>query len=229
MITQDDIVQLTTDAKDVFFIYVKHGLSTAKNEIELKLEEKIAELNRPNIQVHVERVDSTTFSPLEPATNKIYAFIPGNTKVMMSGVPEFFLLDNPEGGPGNFTRAMWHLDAQKNNLTLIEYLDINHPEEAQKVREQSEKFRLLHMTTSEVFPPTFEESRKRLLDQYREKSLQEIQTTIASQEKAEARFSVCSGCELFNAASSLCNECGCEMTTKVNLISASCPLSKWDS
>jgi len=42
---------------------------------------------------------------------------------------------------------------------------------------------------------------------------------------ADARYSVCQGCDSLLAG--ICKECGCLMKQKVKLGMASCPLEKW--
>jgi hypothetical protein len=225
--TNDDIGEIAKEAKDVFFIYVKMGMSTEKDVVEIALDEKIANLNRQDIQVFVQHTDPAKFDILKPMVGIIYAFIPGNSQVMMSGTPNFFLLDNPHGEAGNFTRAMWHLDARKNNMTILQHLEIHAPLEAEKIREQQEKGKLLQNTASQVFTTDFEEARQQYLAQFTNKSLEEIVNAVAPLEIAEERFNICGGCDKFNKEIALCNECGCSMATKVNIKNASCPLSKW--
>lgn len=49
----------------------------------------------------------------------------------------------------------------------------------------------------------------------------------STEEQAQKRIDICSQCpELINATKQ-CKKCGCFMTMKVKLASATCPLQKW--
>ena len=44
---------------------------------------------------------------------------------------------------------------------------------------------------------------------------------------AEARFSICEGCEHLLKATNQCKKCGCFMKIKTTLKYAECPINKW--
>jgi hypothetical protein len=44
---------------------------------------------------------------------------------------------------------------------------------------------------------------------------------------APDRMKTCGACDKFDASSSTCKECGCNMLIKAKLVAAKCPLGKW--
>lgn len=46
-------------------------------------------------------------------------------------------------------------------------------------------------------------------------------------EKAEQRFDICKACPELISLTSQCKKCGCVMSLKTKLESASCPIGKW--
>lgn len=44
---------------------------------------------------------------------------------------------------------------------------------------------------------------------------------------AEARFSICKGCEHLTKTTNQCKKCGCLMHLKTQLAAAECPIGKW--
>jgi hypothetical protein len=52
--------------------------------------------------------------------------------------------------------------------------------------------------------------------------------SFVSQDVAEHRITVCGGCPHYTDQGR-CSKCGCYMDKKANLVTAKCPLDKWDS
>ena len=50
---------------------------------------------------------------------------------------------------------------------------------------------------------------------------------IASPVSVESRLEICKTCENFDANSTSCKLCGCNMNLKTRLQSAHCPINKW--
>ena len=48
-----------------------------------------------------------------------------------------------------------------------------------------------------------------------------------SEDMAEQRMNICSGCPELIQATKQCKQCGCFMKMKVKLQNATCPLGKW--
>lgn len=48
-----------------------------------------------------------------------------------------------------------------------------------------------------------------------------------SKEDADARLSICKGCEFFNSQQERCGKCGCKMAVKTYLKAEKCPVGKW--
>lgn len=54
-----------------------------------------------------------------------------------------------------------------------------------------------------------------------------INGEYASEEKAQARYSICQQCDLFDSVLKICNSCGCVMPAKVKLANSECPEGFW--
>lgn len=51
---------------------------------------------------------------------------------------------------------------------------------------------------------------------------------IPALETIQERMSICQTCEYINTKSMQCDECGCELMSKISTIDDSCPIGKWD-
>ena len=51
---------------------------------------------------------------------------------------------------------------------------------------------------------------------------------LASEEVKKSRYDTCSACSSFDKEEGRCTECGCFMSVKTGLLSAKCPLDKWE-
>ncbi len=50
---------------------------------------------------------------------------------------------------------------------------------------------------------------------------------VASDEVVAKRIIICKSCPELNTKLNMCQKCGCFITTKTKIDSASCPLGKW--
>lgn len=50
---------------------------------------------------------------------------------------------------------------------------------------------------------------------------------FAEQQIQQTRMSTCQSCEHFNVKTTQCRHCGCFMSAKTKLKTASCPIGKW--
>jgi hypothetical protein len=50
---------------------------------------------------------------------------------------------------------------------------------------------------------------------------------FVEQQIQQTRMSTCQSCEDFNAKTTQCKKCGCFMSAKTRLKTASCPVGKW--
>jgi len=87
------------------------------------------------------------------------------------------------------------------------------------------------LSTEEVktFPPVFQMARNFAKEMWTVGKRATLGLPIlTTAEKAYERYQTCLGCEKFDKESTRCSACGCVMKVKSHLISAKCPLSKWN-
>lgn len=86
------------------------------------------------------------------------------------------------------------------------------------------------LSTEDVskFPPLFQQFRNLAKEAWESgKRAAKGLPVILSADAAYARYQTCLGCDQFEAETTRCRACGCNMKLKTQLASAVCPLSKW--
>lgn len=68
---------------------------------------------------------------------------------------------------------------------------------------------------------------QKLKDRMNQMNLAKVAATIADDDIAEKRLSICKECPFFVSATSQCKKCGCFMQAKTRMSGAKCPISKW--
>lgn len=214
---------LSSEICDITFIFAKIGNCDGTLDAqEQALEAKVAELrtvhNRPNIQMLVtcQPVDASLFMMKE---EMVYAYIPNQVgRYTIAAHVGYFL--------NEMDRAFEILDSRMNDVSLAEYLQFHAPEKFAQI----EKIVNDNMFTEDVIPQLYQ-GRKRIVQGIVAGNPSQSDTSLShllvNTETVIERFDICTACDKLNTETFLCNECGCEMTGKVNIKNESCPLKKW--
>lgn len=214
---------LASEISDITFIFAKIGNCDGTLDAqEQQLEAKVAELrtvhNRPNIQMLVtcQPLDASLFMMKE---EMVYAYIPNQVgRYTIAAHVGYFL--------NEMDRAFEILDSRMNDVSLVEYLQFHAPEKFAKIEKLADE----NMFTEDVIPQLQQTRRnivRNLVSGHPSQASTSLSALLVNTETAIERFDICSACDKFNAETFLCNECGCEMTGKVNIKNESCPLKKW--
>jgi hypothetical protein len=213
----EEIEKIINESNELVIIYVKLKTCHFDSEFELEIQKNIDKTQR-GIKLYTLCYKKEDIPFPIPHNNKVYVFIPKNqvpvlfidAKVFIHGFDS--LIQNAtsilRGIPPNPISSPGELEV------------INNPE---KVKEMEE---MLKEEDISKFPSTFQMARnvfKQAWDST--KGVLSGRNFLVDADTANARYSICEGCEFFKEKR--CTQCGCFMEAKVHLELATCPLGKW--
>lgn len=209
-----DLETVINSNTNIVLLYVTDICITDLNTY-VKIEELIKTSTHPVSLYHVCFDDHVMPFP-RIQSDTLYYFAPGNQ------TPLFW-----RNGPHILPDLIDDIEAAVKMMSGVSYSDARFDETTKRKYIKSNKF--LEKESLSKYSIGFKKAREFVKQTWKVKRHATVRNLplLVSAAEASKRWDICKRCKKFDKKEERCMECGCQMTNKIHLDDATCPLKKW--